>query len=301
MEHLGSEGNNSKPTIGSGGGGSDSQTDGSSSGYAIRGRRLSQQFSASAYLVPAFNACATGPNSNGSSPTDVDASLLRYTRPHLFSNSSSSDERPLLRQFLHLRPSLGSSDSSLSPAGMTPTPPGRSPTVFCTPAKGAVLEDGVLVINDDPQGDNRVCHAATRRLLAVGPCSGNSNTNNVRSGGGGGYLHRVQGRRSFDDEGYAMDYQVHLPLDISAFTSPKSTLGLTFSEQMMGWLSNASQIKQFSRNRPLPSPSPVTNPSIHASSPDHAEFFYPRLLHRVLLVSAAAELRLRRSVPNVRH
>ncbi|CAD5193394.1 unnamed protein product [Musa acuminata subsp. malaccensis] len=134
---------------------------------SIRRRRLSSP-SPSAFLTPAFDACATatlsssGIGGGADSSLDLDPSLLRYTRfrPHL-SPSDSSDLRSTStrRRLLQLRSSLSSFPSSSAEGGccfvspLSPIdnlPPGRSLPVHMTPltmqvGEDVVVMDGVLV------------------------------------------------------------------------------------------------------------------------------------------------------------
>ncbi|RWW32001.1 hypothetical protein BHE74_00010369 [Ensete ventricosum] len=137
---------------------------------SIRRRRLSSP-SPSAFLTPAFDACATATLSSSGcggaadSFLDLDPSLLRYTRfrPYL-SPSDSSDLRSTstrrrLQRLLHLRSSLSSLPPSSAEGGccsvspLSPIdslPPGRSLPVHMTPltmevGEDVVVMDGVLV------------------------------------------------------------------------------------------------------------------------------------------------------------
>ncbi|XP_078441274.1 uncharacterized protein LOC144711218 [Wolffia australiana] len=236
-----SEGSSYKPTIYGSDVTDDVQIQSSSTpGHALRGRHATHPFSASAFLVPAFNACAADSNTSNVSPTDVDDSLLRYTRPRTGRNSL--DDMTFLRQLMHLRISQGSSssDSSLSPALMPWTSPARSPPVFCTPAKGAVIEDGVLVINDDPPADVRSYYSAPRRLAA--PCSAASHHHHFR---------RALARRSFDDATHHLEHQM---------------------------MASAFQMKPRRRHRELAPPSPPASSFLAPSgglSPDDLQWLDP--------------------------
>ncbi|MQL89648.1 hypothetical protein Taro_022229 [Colocasia esculenta] len=180
---------------GMGGGDSSNSIDASSANHNRR-RLLPQQFSANAYLGHAFNACASSsPGSSGSAYVDVDPSLLRYTRPRPSFSSSSSDER--FWQFQRMQSPMGSSSSSSpSPMGRVRTPTRRPPTVYCSPARGTVMDD-VLVINDELHKHNRVASASARRRLDLGSHSASSAyggsikfwSSNIRSGRGSGVFH----------------------------------------------------------------------------------------------------------------
>ncbi|CAL9079491.1 hypothetical protein MUK42_27281 [Musa troglodytarum] len=137
---------------------------------SIRRRRLSSP-SPSAFLTPAFDACATatlsssGIGGGADSSLDLDPSLLRYTRfqPYLSpsdtSDLRSTSTRRRLQCLLQLRSSLNSFPSSSVEGGccsvspLSPIdslPPGRSLPVHMTPltmevGEDVVVMDGVLV------------------------------------------------------------------------------------------------------------------------------------------------------------
>ncbi|WOL03790.1 tristetraprolin-like [Canna indica] len=136
---------------------------------SIRRRRFSSP-SPSAYLAPAFDACAvaTPLSSDGGSSgcsIDFDASLLRYTRSGSYHSSTDSSDlrststRRRLQRLLQLRPSLSSLSSSSSRGSNSSIPPlspienllpVRSSPMYMTPVKVEVGEDvmvmdGVLV------------------------------------------------------------------------------------------------------------------------------------------------------------
>ncbi|XP_068643980.1 uncharacterized protein [Aristolochia californica] len=120
-------------------------------------RRRYRLPSTSAFLSPAFNACATSPHSLDT--LDVDQVHLRFSRVRL----PSTPESGPIRYFRRVPSQLASISSMLAPIDNGVVPPSRSPPLHKFPVE--IAEENVLVMDeilvDEPPGATRALPSAS--------------------------------------------------------------------------------------------------------------------------------------------